>query len=85
MKQVKKHKAVVTGNNLSGVAVQFATQFGANATQYYVGVAVFRMENDILAHASMLNCYTIFLKQIICERTNVAYNVILVWSQANCV
>ena len=56
---------VISGNNLSGVAVQFATQFGANATHYYVGVAVFHMENDILAHASMLNCYTIFLKQII--------------------
>ena len=55
----------ITGNNLSGVAVQFATQFGANATQYYVGVAVFRMANDSLAHSSMLNCYTIFLKQII--------------------
>ena len=53
------------GNNLSGVAVQFATQFGANATQLYVGVAVFRMENSSLAHASMLNCYTIILKQII--------------------
>ena len=53
------------GNNLSGVAVQFATQFWANATQYYVGVAVYRMENSSLAHNSMLNCYTIFLKQII--------------------
>ena len=53
------------GSNLSGVAVQFATQFGANAMQQYVGVAVFCMENDGLAHASMLNCYTIFLKQII--------------------
>ena len=50
---------------MSGVAVQFATQFGANATQKYVGVAVFRMENDSLAHASILNRYTIFLKQII--------------------
>ena len=53
------------GNNLSGVAVQFATQFGANATQKYLGVAVFRMENGSLAHASMPNCYTIFQKQII--------------------
>ena len=54
----------MSGNNLSGVAVQFATRFGANATQLYVGVAVFRMENSSLAHASMLNSYTIFLKQI---------------------
>ena len=35
-----------------------------NATQLYVGVAVFRMGNSSLAHASMLNCYTIILKQI---------------------
>ena len=46
--------------------MHFATQFWANATQYYyVGVAVYRMENSSLAHNSMLNCYTIFLKQII--------------------
>ena len=27
------HQHSLSGNNLSGVAVQFATQFGANATQ----------------------------------------------------
>ena len=53
------------GNNLSGVAVQFATQLGASAILEDIGVAVFRMENSSLAHARILNCYTIFLKQII--------------------
>ena len=57
-----------TGNNLSGVAVQFATQLRASVTLEDVGVAVFCMENSSLAHARILNCYTIFLKQIIpCE------------------
>ena len=30
---------MLSGNNLSGVAVQFATQFGANATQSVTIVA----------------------------------------------
>ena len=61
----RRNFSIRSGNNLSGVAVQFATQVGANAMQKYVGVAVFRMENDSLVHASMLNCYIILLKQII--------------------
>ena len=42
---------MITRNNLSGVAMHFATQLGENATLEYVGVAVFRMKNSSLAYA----------------------------------
>ena len=64
-KQNRHSEAHKPGNNLSGVAEQFATQFWAYATQYYVGVAVFGMDNSSFAHSRLLNCYTIFLGQII--------------------
>ena len=48
-------------SGMSGEAEQFTTQFGANTTQYYVGVAVFAMENSSLAYARLLNGHIIFL------------------------
>ena len=44
----------ISGNNLSGVAVQFATQLRENATLNYNGVAVFDMYNSTSAHATQL-------------------------------
>ena len=58
-----------TREKLSGLAEQFATQFGGKYYAIMCWCSSFEMQNRSLAYARLLICYTFFLGQIILRLT----------------